>query len=276
SASSLKKLKRALAENLSMVEKLPPPLGSNSIGKYLQEKSNNLTIDKSALFSEKKDLHRLRLRIWNEAEVLSSKLRSDCLVLPWSTYNNISEKVLQSKKLSFWLPPILNSKQFNEVYNSLKKLRQGHFLCFGWEAFKLAKLLPDLHFELDWCFNISNLNALAYVRKQGLDAVLSKEWKEEDIPDNLSAYRASAAWNPLVSYTRFYGAVHVDQIITNSHKDNFFVVQLGNGVTAMFLQDNPAMLPKINAPLQLDIAISPKENPIQAAERLNRIIERFK
>jgi hypothetical protein len=44
----------------------------------------------------------------------------------------------------------------------------------------------------------------------------------------------------------------------------------------MFLQDNPAMLPKINAPLQLDIAISPKENPIQAAERLNRIIERFK
>ena len=144
------------------------------------------------------------------------------------------------------------------------------------QYFKLAKLLPDLHFELDWCFNISNLNALAYVRKQGLDAVLSKEWKEEDIPDNLSAYRASAAWNPLVSYTRFYGAVHADQIITNSHKDNFFVVQLGNGVTAMFLQDNPAMLPKINAPLQLDIAISPKENPIQAAERLNRIIERFK
>jgi collagenase-like PrtC family protease len=276
SASSLKKLKRALAENLSMVEKLPPPLGSNSIGKYLQEKSNNLAIDKSALFSEKRDLPRLRLRIWNEAEILSLKLKSDCLVLPWSGYNNISEKVLQSKKLSFWLPPILNSKQFSEVYNSLKKLKQGYFLCFGWEAFKLAKLLPDLHFELDWCFNISNLNALAYVRKQGLDAVLSKEWKEEDIPDNLSAYRASAAWNPLVSYTRFYGAVHVDQIITNSHKDNFFVVQLGNGVTAMFLQDNPAMLPKINAPLQLDIAISPKENPIQAAERLNRIIERFK
>lgn len=275
-ASSLKKLKRALAENLSMVEKLPPPLGSNSIGKYLQEKSNNLTIDKSVLFSEKRKYPRLRLRIWNQPEILSSKLKSDCLVLPWNSCSSISEEVLQNKKISFWLPPILNSKQFNEIYNCLKKFKKGHFLCFGWEAFKLAKLLPDSFFELDWCCNISNLNALAYVRKQGLDAVLSKEWKEEDIPENLYAYRASVAWNPLVSYTRFYGAVHSDQIITNSHKDNFFTIQLGNGVTAMFLQDVPTMLPKINAPLQLDIAISPKENPIQAVERLNRIIDRFK
>ena len=100
--------------------------------------------------------------------------------------------------------------------------------------------------------------------------------KDEDIPENLNAYRLSAAWNPLVSYSRFYGAVKPEQTVTNSHKDNFFVIPIGNGVTALFLKDSPAMLPKINAPLQLDVAISPKENPIQAAERLNRIVERFK
>lgn len=276
SASSLKKLKRALTENLSMLEKMPPPLGDNSLVKYLKEKSNNLTIDKSALFCEKKELPKLRVRIWNEAELLASKIKSVCFVLPWSSFGKISDKVLQNKKVYYWLPPILNSKQFNEVYKNLKELKQGHFICFGWEAFKLAKLLPNLSFELDWCCNISNLNALAYVKKQGLEAVLSKEWKDEDIPADLNAYRASAAWNPLVSYTRFYGAVHSDQLITNSHKDKFFTIQIGNGVTAMFLQDSPAMLPKIDAPLQLDIAISPKENPIQAVERLNRIIERFK
>ena len=198
------------------------------------------------------------------------------MVLPWSSYSNISEKVLQTKNISYWLPPVLNSKQFNEIYKSLKKLKNGHFLCFGWEAFKLAKMLPNLCFDLDWCCNISNLTALAYIKKQGLGAVLSKEWKDEDIPENLKTYRASVAWNPLVSYTRFYKAVDSEQIISNSHKDNFFTIHVGNGVTAMFLQDNPAMLPKINAPLHFDIAISPKENPIQAAERLNRIIERFK
>ena len=275
-ASSLKKLKRALTENLNMLEKLPPPHGDNSIVKYLQEKSNNLAIDKSTLFNEERKCPKIRVRIWNETEVLASKLKNDNLVLPWIAYGNISEKLIQTKNISYWLPPILNSKQFNEVYKSLKELKNGHFLCFGWEAFRLAKLLPNLSFELDWCCNISNLTALAYVKKQRVEAVLSKEWKDEDIPEKLNAYRASVAWNPLVSYTRFYKAVNSEQIISNSHKDKFFTIQIGNGVTAMFLQDIPAMLPKINAALQLDIAISPKENPIQAAERLNRIVERFK
>ena len=275
SASSLKKLKRALTENLSMVEKLPPPLGDNSIVNYLKEKSGNLAIDKAALFNDERELPKLRLRIWNEAEFLVSKLKCSHLILPWNELDKLSDKLLQTKEISYWLPPILNSKQFNEVYNSLKKFKKGHFLCFGWEAFRLAKMLPMLSFELDWCFNTSNLNSLAYLKKQGLNAVLSKEWKDEDIPDNLRAYRASAAWNPLVSYTRFYGAVKPEQLIKNSHKDNFFVIPIGNGVTAMFLQDNPSMLPRVNAPMQLDVAISPKENPIQAVDRLNRMIERL-
>ena len=276
SASSLKKLKRALTENLSMVEKLPPPLGDNSIVNYLKGKSGNLVIDKATLFNNERELPKLRLRIWNEAEIFVSKSKCNHLILPWNELDKFSDKLLQTKEISYWLPPILNSKQFNEIYNSLKTFKNGHFLCFGWEAFKLAKLLPNLSFELDWCCNISNLTALAYVKKQGLDAVLSKEWKDEEIPDNLKTYRASVAWNPLVSYTRFFKAVDSSQIISNSHKDKFFTIQIGNGVTAMFLQDIPAMLPKINAPLQFDIAISPKENPIQAVERLNRMIERFK
>ncbi|MBR4328989.1 MAG: hypothetical protein IKP71_03985, partial [Candidatus Riflebacteria bacterium] len=177
--------------------------------------------------------------------------------------------------ICYWLPPVLNSKDFNAVYESIKNLSGMKFICFGWEAFRLAKLLPKLNFVLDWCFNLSNLNALAYVYKQGLSAILSKEWKEEDIPENLNLYRASFAWNPLVSYTRFKEAFHSEQIVSNSHKDKFFVLNIGSGVNAMFLEDHLSMLPKLDVPLMLDVAISPKENPIQASERLNRIIERF-
>ena len=273
SASSLKKLKRTLAENLNMLEKLPPPHGESSIVKYLFEKNNTLSIDKSVVFQTNKQIPKIRIRIWNEAEMLSSRLKCDNLVLPWIE----SDKIPVDKgQISYWLPPILTQKQFNEIYENLKNLESGNILCFGWEAFKLAKLLPKLSFELDWCFNLSNLNALAYIKKQGLNAVLSKEWKDEDIPENLIFYRTSHAWNPLVSYSRFYGAVKPEQLITNSHKDNFFTLPIGNGVTAMFLKDKPSMIPHINAYFQLDVAISPKENPIQAAEGLNRIIERFK
>ncbi len=274
SASSLKKLKRALAENLNMLEKLPPPYGDSSLVKYLLNKGNKLCIDKSVLYSKQKP--KLVLRLWNETKKLSEALKTDNLIIPWHEREMLADNKRHSDNICYWLPPVLNSKDFNAVYESIKNLSGMKFICFGWEAFRLAKLLPKLNFVLDWCFNLSNLNALAYVYKQGLSAILSKEWKEEDIPENLNLYRASFAWNPLVSYTRFKEAFHSEQIVSNSHKDKFFVLNIGSGVNAMFLEDHLSMLPKLDVPLMLDVAISPKENPIQASERLNRIIERFK
>ncbi|MBR4570546.1 MAG: U32 family peptidase [Candidatus Riflebacteria bacterium] len=273
SASSLKKLKRALAENLNMLEKLPPPYGDSSLVKYLLNKGNKLCIDKSVLYSKQKP--KLVLRLWNETKKLSEALKTDNLIIPWHEREMLADNKRHSDNICYWLPPVLNSKDFNAVYESIKNLSGMKFICFGWEAFRLAKLLPKLNFVLDWCFNLSNLNALAYVYKQGLSAILSKEWKEEDIPENLNLYRASFAWNPLVSYTRFKEAFHSEQIVSNSHKDKFFVLNIGSGVNAMFLEDHLSMLPKLDVPLMLDVAISPKENPIQASERLNRIIERF-
>ena len=272
-SSYLKKLKRALVENLNMLEKLPPAQGDSSLIKYLLNKGNKFCVDKSSLSLRPKA--KLVLRLWNETKLLSKLLKTDNLIIPWNEREQLADNKRNSENISYWLNPILNSKDFNVVYESIKKLSDKRFICFGWEAFRLAKLLPKLKFTLDWCFNLSNLNALAYVYKQGLTAILSKEWKEEDIPDNLNLYRASYAWNPLVSYTRFRGAVQPEQIVSNSHKDNFFVLNIGNGVNAMFLEDALSMLPKLDVPLLVDVAIAPKENPIQAAERLNRIVERF-
>ena len=207
------------------------------------------------------------MRLWNNIEFLTDNIKADCFVVPWQQRNRVSNR-LNNSQVSYWLPPILNSKQFKEIYDELKTLETGSFLCFGWEAFRLAKLLPQLRFELDWCFNLANINSLVYIREKGLDAVISKEWKDEVIPENLNFYKASLAWNPLVSYTRFNGAIKSNQIVSNSHKDYFFTLPIGNGVTAMFLENKPGKISKHHLPLQLDIAISPDEDPKQVIKRL--------
>ena len=74
----------------------------------------------------------------------------------------------------------------SNIQKSLKLLK-GRIQVFGWEAFALAEMFPNLIFVFDWCFNVCNLSALDYIRKQKLDAVLSKEWAEDSIPDSLVA-----------------------------------------------------------------------------------------
>ncbi len=247
SASALKSMKRELLILLSSKSKDPfsQPLSatfpkSNDCGQFLKTQSN-------------------RFRIWNEVGLLTSELKDKYFVVPWLQREKISIHADKSK-ISYWLPPILNYKQFKEIYSELKDVKEGNFLCFGWEAFKLSRLLPQLSFELDWCFNVANFSALDYIRKSGIDSVLSKEWINEKIPDNLKAYRSSVAWNPLVSFTRFKGAINAKQMVSNSHKDKFFTLSIGNGVTAMFLEKRPAKLCKTKFPIQIDIALSPEED----------------
>ena len=263
SASELKKLKRNLSESLNI-------LAFSNQPSHPKSQPNKLQLPQIKYFDEPNSNNSLksRLRLWNQIEILTSKLSCNSIVVPWYQREKVNKNY--KGEIAYWLPPILNSKQFNDIFNELKKLKSGIFLCFGWEVFKLSKLLPNLKFELDWCFNVANLNALEYLQTKGINAVLSKEWKTEDIPQNLNAYRSNFSWNPLVSYTRFNGAIQQNKEVTNSHKDNFFTLSIGNGVTAMFLENSFIKLPKISAPLQIDVAISPKENPIQVINNLNR------
>ena len=270
SASSLKSLKRELNEKLSEQDVFS---FANACQQAQQQSFGGASSDMKVIIcnnnlnKEKSQKYPIRLRLWNNIEFLTDNIKADCFVVPWQQRNRVSNR-LNNSQVSYWLPPILNSKQFKEIYDELKTLETGSFLCFGWEAFRLAKLLPQLRFELDWCFNLANINSLVYIREKGLDAVISKEWKDEVIPENLNFYKASLAWNPLVSYTRFNGAIKSNQIVSNSHKDYFFTLPIGNGVTAMFLENKPGKISKHHLPLQLDIAISPDEDPKQVIKRL--------
>ena len=273
SASALKQLKRDLADQLAIVGKKPPVV--SAVTGLADAEPAKFVLDSSSVIKANRQ-RKIRLRLWNRSFPFENDLGADYWVLPWNGESEGFQNLVAAEKCAYWLPPVLNSKQFNEIYNQLKKLQSGHFICFGWEAFRLAKLLPQLTFELDWCFNTANLSSLAYIKKSGLRAVLSKEWKYDEMPADIDALGSGIAWNPLVSYTRFAGAVRENQIVSNSHNDKFFVMPIGNGVTAMFLEEKPARLPKQSLSLQLDVAIGLKENPAQVAEQLSRIIKAFK
>jgi hypothetical protein len=74
--------------------------------------------------------------------------------------------------------------------------------------------------------------------------------------------------------SRFKPALEVGQVVQNSHKDRFFLLDIGNGVTGLFLLDKPAAISvRGSSPIMLDVAVAPNENPIQAAKDLNRMVE---
>ena len=268
SGSALKSLKRCLAEKISEVKQ-------NWVCNRFENRKK-FELDNSVALKKENEAKVLRVRLWNRDYSFDVQIKADELVLPWQS--NKSDMISKAgiNKISYWLPPILNSKQFSEIFNELRKLKSGHFICFGWEALKFAKLLPNLTFEVDWCFNVANLSALAYLRNKGIEAVISKEWKDEDIPNDVNAFRAKSAWNPLVSYSRFVDAVKPDQIVKNSHNDSFFTIPVGNGVTGMFIEQRPNSVNDCSHSIQLDLAISPKENPTQVVKQLNRILDSIK
>jgi len=276
SGSALKKLKRLLVENLCKLEQLPPPKGEPSLAGLLRQKNSKTAPDYSRHFAAENSLPQVYLRVWNHSFPFLRDLPADGWILPWNGDNARAQKVLHAN-VAWWLPPILTERHLQQLHSELKNIDSGRFLCFGWEAFALARHFPHLQFVFDWGFNVCNLSALDFVRNKGLDAVLAREWREDRIPENLSAVRSTYAWNPLVSFSRFKTDIKSNEVVQNSHNDRFFVLPVGNGVNAMFLEDKPAsIIRRNNASLQLDIAVSPEENPVQVAKDLNRMLDSFK
>lgn len=275
SAGTLKKMKRALVETLAKLELMPPPKPLPAgILAMLPEKKEPLP-DYSHLFAQDSEPE-LYLRIWNQSFPFVRDVGPDCWVLPWKGDKTRAEQVIHSR-VAWWLPPILNAAQFQQLKAELAGVESGEFFCLGWEIFELSRLFPDLDFRADWCFNLCNLKALDFFAGQNLRAVFSKEWPEEEVADNLIGFRPVQAWNPLLSWSRFKDALKPGAIVHNSHNDQFFSLPLGNGVSGLFLVDKPASLSfKGSTSLLLDIAVGPDENPVQTAKDLNRIVSTFK
>jgi len=275
SSSALKRLKRSLVEYICKLEQLPPPKERSGIAGMIMAASENRKPDYSRHFSAELQ-PQIRLRVWNQSFPFLRDINPDCWILPWQGDQSRADKVIHSK-IAWWLAPVITRQHFDNIVEQLRNVESGEFLCFGWEAFDLARLLPQLKFSLDWCFNTCNLAGLDYIREHGVEPVLSREWKDELIPENLTVFRSSIAWNPLVSFSRFTSDLPSGKVIQNPHNDKFFQLPVGNGVTATFLEDIPASLTRHgNASLQIDIAISPQENPVQVAKDLNRMLTAFK
>ncbi|PKL45823.1 MAG: hypothetical protein CVV41_02130 [Candidatus Riflebacteria bacterium HGW-Riflebacteria-1] len=275
SGSALKRLKRNLVEYICKLEQLPPPREKTSIAEMIIAAGENRQVDYSQHFSASQH-PQIRLRVWNQSFPFLRDIHPDCWILPWNGDQSRADLVIHSKT-SWWLPPVITRQHFATVLEQLKPLESGEFLCFGWEAFDLARLLPQLKFSLDWSFNTCNLAAIDFIRSRSVEPVLSREWKDERIPENLTAFRTGCAWNPLVSFSRFQSDFAPGKVIQNPHNDRFFHLPVGNGITATFLEDIPASLTRHgNASLQIDIAISPQENPVQVAKDLNRMLAAFK
>lgn len=275
SGSALKRLKRSLVESISKLEQLPPPRGKPSIAGLIMSAQEKSLPDFSRHFAEdqKPEIH---LRVWNHSFPFLRDLDTDRWILPWNGDNARADMVLHGR-LSYWLPPIITQSHFATICAELQRVESGDFLCFGWEALALAKMFPHLKFRLDWVFNVCNLAAVDFLRKHDVDCVLSREWKDDRIPENLSVVRSSYAWNPLVSMTRFQQAMPAAKMMQNSHNDRFFQLPVGNGVSAMFIADKPAsIIRRGNASIQVDAAVSPEENPVQVAKDLNRMFESFR
>jgi collagenase-like PrtC family protease len=275
SAGTLKKMKRALVETLCKLELMPPPKPLPAgILAMLPEKKPSPT-DFSHLFANDAEPE-LYLRVWNQSFPFVRDVGPDCWVLPWKGDKSRASQIIHSR-VAWWLPPVINQQQFQQLVTELEGLEAGEFFCSGWEVFDLIRLFPQLDFRVDWSFNLCNLNALDFIDRRNLLGVFSPEWKEEEVADNLRGFRPVPAWNPLVSWSRFKDAQKAGMVVQNSHNDHFFSMPLGNGINGLFLVDKPASLVvKGTTSLLLDIAVAPNENPVQTAKDLNRIVESFK
>lgn len=270
SSSALKKMKRALVENLVKFEQLSPPSrGGRGIVNVLAPKKKRL---ENNIF-DKNQQPQLYLKVWNQSFPFVRDIGPDCWVLPWRSDSTKIMRIVSSP-VAYWLPPIICFEQLERLKNELAEIQEGEFFCSGWEIFELCRLFPQLKFRSDWTFNICNLMAVDYLVGKNIQAVFSREWKDGSIPLDLIGFRCAPAWNPLVSMSRFKPALEVGQVVQNSHKDRFFLLDIGNGVTGLFLLDKPAAISvRGSSPIMLDVAVAPNENPIQAAKDLNRMVE---
>ncbi len=278
SAGSLKKLKKRLVETLNKLENIAPPRIKPEMGGGLIKLIQSVESDSDSRIDviDKSNKQEVFIRVWNQSFPFVRDIHPDKWVLPLHGDLEKSQKIV-GNSYELWIPPSLNESQFKETCYRIRESQTRSFLCMSWEVFELKRMFPDREFRIDWCFNIANSESLRFILSKNLSATISPEWKDERLPDNIKAIRIPGSWNPLVSLSRFPSALSSNGIVCNSHNDQFFMLNVGNGLSGLFLQDHIANISKKgSSSVQIDIAIGPKENPVQVAKDLNRIIEVFK
>ena len=310
--TALKKLKRAVVEILVQMERLPPPPAAPSLPRSPTQAIQNpesicrtapapvsvsvpvsaassaprpasdaafalalalasATAPQALLGEDPEPARRVSIRVWNHPFPFIRELHPDCWILPLS--DNPAPARLPKEAVRFWLPPILNHAQLDEVSRKLDVMEPQEFLCLGWEAFALRKRFPRHRFRLDWSFNLVNRPSVDLITRAGIAATAGREWPSESSA-GLSNLTWVSAWNPLISFSRFPPHIPVKEALENSHKDRFFSLELGNGVTGLFLFEKPAgLVAPANLPWQIDVAVGPGENPAPIATGLEEIIE---
>jgi len=264
----LKKLKKALLEALIQVE-IMPSIANGSLAKTA---SMPTFVDREKKKSSRPEF---LIRIWNKAFPFLKGLKPDAWIVPFEG-ENLKIPSLPGE-IRFWLPPLTNMDQIGKIVKSLEKLPTQEFLCLGWEAFELAKLLPQHKFRLDWCFNLTNSHALDFVASRNLGTTCSREWPRRNHFSKENNTVWTISWNPLVSFSRFPPRLPLNKIITNPHKDRFFLKELRNGIYGLFLVDKPTTfhIPQ-GVSIQLDLAIGPHESPVKIAGELEKLVGFFK
>ncbi len=214
------------------------------------------------------------IRVWNRAFPFVRDVHPDVWILPFGETGETRLPFRPApERVRFWLPPVLNRPQLEALAAALGPLPPQEFLCLGWEAFALARALPQHRFRVDWCFNLVNRPAVSVVAGQGLTATAGREWPADSPPAGPGPVW-TVAWNPVVSFSRFPLRIDAHDLITNPHRDRFFPIDLGNGVSALCLAEKPAfMAPPPGLDLQIDVAVAPRENPVSIASALEELLE---
>ncbi|RCK80766.1 MAG: Protease [Candidatus Ozemobacter sibiricus] len=301
--TELKKLKRSLVEALLQMERLPPPPMPGRPGSEAAERPGiaGATSPASAGPSDGQGpsdpggesqtgaprvsatdparrpgerAPRLFIRVWNRTFPFVRDLHPDAWILPFPERGEVRLPFrLPPERLRFWLPPVLTRAQLDTLIEALQAQPPQEFLCLGWEAFALAEACPQHRFRLDWTFNLVNRRAVGVVVSQGLVATAGREWPADD-PPVAPGPVWTASWNPVISFSRFPPRVGPRTFVANAHRDRFFPLDVGNGVTALCLAEIPAAVsPPPGLDLQVDVAVAPRENPVGLAAALQDLLE---
>ncbi|HOY66723.1 MAG TPA: peptidase U32 family protein [Candidatus Ozemobacteraceae bacterium] len=262
----LKRLKRNLVDTLIRLATLPPPSQPTPAAPAV---AVTAPADSSRPAPAPKP--GITLRLFNRAFPIHRDIGPDRWLLPFEDRAALPDTV-DPARVGFWLPPVTSWRRLGELARALDELPDQEFLCMGWEAFELTRRLPRHTFRLDWCFNLANTSGCQIVRQQGLVPTATREWPAQQPPTDSDVFW-SLAHNPLVSLSRFPVLAERNRIITNPHRDRFFLMELAPGTTGLFLVSPLAALaaPR-NLPLQIDVAVAPHESPFRVLGQIEQLI----
>lgn len=266
----LKRLKRNLVESVTKLASLAPPTYSarpdpDSIS--VEPRSNEQPEAPVA----RSPLPQLMLRLFNHGFPVHRDIGPDAWILPFEDRHSLPG-VIDPARIRFWLPPVISMAQMTELERELDRLPDQEFLCMGWEAFELAKRLPRHAFRVDWCFNIANTLGARLLASEKIGVTAAREWPVQHPPTS-SDITWSVGHNTLISMSRFPPLAEKHRIITNPHRDRFFLMDLAPGITGLFLVTplTTFVVPP-GLRMQVDIAVAPHESPFRVLGEIEHLI----